>query len=614
MIKNNIKLKLIILSIFIVSYGAFLYFITQDKNDRISSEYNQKIKDLEIHYALTIDNFLTDAKSIASIVQNDKKIMNIFSQAQNASVEQRAVLRKQLYNLLLPLYLRIKQKGVHQFHLQFRDNTTFLRMHKPDKFDDDLTDVRYSYKYTNETKKPILGFEQGRSSHAIRYVYPLFDERNNHIGAGEIALSTNYIQDKLMVVNKIHTHFIVDKHIFDVKTWETKHLTSKYIQSVEHKNYMFSLDRHTNAKELDDIKQFLTPLKENIDKNIFLKIPFALHTQFNDKIKILAFLPIKNIKDKKVVAYLVSYSYSKYLDNILYDYKRLIIIVFFIMLIIFYFIYRNLKYKENLEFEIKEKIAELKELNKNLEQKVKNEVKKNRKKDKLISKQSQRAALGEMMDAIAHQWKQPLGVIRLHVQSLSLGLDYGVLANSEDIREVSEKVEHQVEHLISTIDEFRSFFRPNQKQINANIKTIIDETLLLMKDGLIADNIETEILGDEDIELFCLPNEFKHIFINLINNTTDAFIENDIQDRKIIFELKKENNTVIIKISDNAGGIPEDIIDKIFISNFTTKAEGDGTGIGLYLTKQIVEKLHGTIEVCNDEKYKGATFSIIVPT
>ena len=616
---KNIKLKLILLLILGLVYSFFAYIITIDKNNRIQIEYNQKIKDLTIHYNLTIDNFLSDAKIIADTIQNDKEIIKLFDEATNSSVEKQALLREEAYKKLQLVYLRSKQKGVHQFHLQFKDNTTFLRMHKPNKFDDDLTKIRYSYKLLNDTLKPVFGFEQGRSSHAFRYLYPIYNDKNIHIGAGEVALSSNYIQDKLSSVNKIHAHFIVDKKIFDVKTWETKHLTSKYIQSIENKNYMFVLDKHVNKNDLINTKKLVNILQDKILNNISLKKPFSLHGKINNKTQVMTFLPIKNIKDKKVVAYIVSYTNSTYIDNMIKDYKSILLLIFFVMLIIFYFIYKTILNKQQLQQKIKEKTVKLENLNNNLEEKVKVEVEKNRKKDDLLAKQAQSAALGEMMDAIAHQWKQPLSVIGMHVQSLSLGLEYGVVATEDDIKKVSDKVKFQTQHLIDTIDEFRSFFRQGQKRTNINVKQLIDETLLLMKDKIIEDKIDIYFNGDTDIELLCLPNELKHIFINLINNSSDAFVDNNISNRLIKFEIKDNENQIIINISDNAGGIPISYIDKVFISNFTTKDKGKGTGIGLYLSKQIIDKLNGKLEVCNKNiidngtKYKGAQFSLIIP-
>ena len=242
---------------------------------------------------------------------------------------------------------------------------------------------------------------------------------------------------------------------------------------------------------------------------------------------------------------------------------------------------------------------ELENFNTTLQQRVDEEIKKNKEKENLIAKQSKLADLGEMMDAIAHQWKQPLSIIGINIQNLNMKVMLDEKVTAKMIQETSDETQKQILHLVSTIDEFREFFRPNQQQSIINIKSMINSTLSLMSNELMVNKIKYEIRGDDTAEVSCIKNEFKHIFINLINNSKDAFNENNIKNKKIIFDILKENDRTIIKIYDNAGGIPKEYINNIFISNFTTKKDGQGTGIGLYLTKQIIEKLDATIEVAN---------------
>ena len=253
------------------------------------------------------------------------------------------------------------------------------------------------------------------------------------------------------------------------------------------------------------------------------------------------------------------------------------------------------------------------DLTHNLKSLVAQEVEKNRQHTELLARQSQSAALGEMMDAIAHQWIQPLSVIHMEIQSLVLKLENDIVVTEEDIRNTNQHTTLQVNHLVHTINEFRNFFRTNQEFIYSNIHNIILSTTTLLDDVIRKYSIAIIVEGDKSIEISCIPNEIKHIFINLINNAKDAFVENNIApaERKIIFELLKDTHQTTINISDNAGGIPENIIDKIFQSNFTTKGETKGTGIGLYLSKQIVEKIKGTIEAKN--KKDGVCFSITIP-
>lgn len=237
-------------------------------------------------------------------------------------------------------------------------------------------------------------------------------------------------------------------------------------------------------------------------------------------------------------------------------------------------------------------------LNQTLENKITKAVEDIRHKDKMLMQQSKTAAMGEMIDAIAHQWKNPLAIMRLYAQQIEYNINSEQI-NKEEINEFAMKTQLQINHLLNTIDEFRTFFRPAINKEVITIKSIIDSVLLLMKDELIKNNIFTSITGELDTTIKVIPNEFKHVLINFITNSRDAFIENKISNRLIRFEIITDENTTVLRIIDNAGGIPQNIIPSIFEANFTTKEEGKGTGIGLYLTKQILDKLNANIEVYN---------------
>ena len=263
---------------------------------------------------------------------------------------------------------------------------------------------------------------------------------------------------------------------------------------------------------------------------------------------------------------------------------------------------------------------ELLYLNNNLEQKVEDELVKNKKQEKLIIKQEKTAALGEMMDAIAHQWKQPLSTISAGLDGLDISIDLGEDISNEQIKATNKQTKKQIEHLITTIDEFRKFFRPNQPKSNINIKKTLEFVMKLMKDTLLDNHINIEIKGDNTIEYKLIETEFKHVFINLINNAKDAYNENSIDNRKMVFDIFKEGNELKITVADNAGGIPEEVMGTIFKANVTTKGEGKGTGIGLYLVTQIIEKLNGNIRVENisfidenSQEQNGARFIISLP-
>ncbi|WP_373035161.1 sensor histidine kinase [Sulfurimonas sp.] len=228
-------------------------------------------------------------------------------------------------------------------------------------------------------------------------------------------------------------------------------------------------------------------------------------------------------------------------------------------------------------------------------------------KDEMLEQQSRLASMGEMIDAIAHQWKQPLNSISMMSDMLKEDFENG-LVNSNYIKELDETIHMQVDHMVSTLHEFRTFFRPSTKNEEFTIQDAMNSVQILMKDELIAQNILLKIDIDEHVKIYGNKNEFKHLFINLINNSIDAFNDKNINDRNIVIRCYEENSNIYIEVEDNAGGIENEVIKDIFKPNVTTKSEGKGTGIGLYMSEQLVKKNHGSINVYNTKV--GAFFTI----
>jgi signal transduction histidine kinase len=248
---------------------------------------------------------------------------------------------------------------------------------------------------------------------------------------------------------------------------------------------------------------------------------------------------------------------------------------------------------------------ELDEYKNHLEIKVEEEIEKRKQHEKILFQQSKMAAMGEMMDAVAHQWKQPIGIISLKADILK----YDYASNEIDekyIENFEQSIKNQINHMINTLDEFRTFFRPNKDIKEFDVKEMIEKVLFLLKDELIKNQIVVEVNDYQNFSLNGIENEFKHLILNLINNSKDAFNEKEIKKRKITINLLADDEFKTIEVLDNAGGIPEDIIEDIFKANVSSKDEDKGTGIGLYMSSQIAEKHNGTLSVENIED--GAKF------
>ena len=228
------------------------------------------------------------------------------------------------------------------------------------------------------------------------------------------------------------------------------------------------------------------------------------------------------------------------------------------------------------------------------------------KKDNILMQQSKLSSMGEMVDAIAHQWKQPLNIIHAIPTVLKMKLDLGKTIPPKEIEECASKVQTQVDHLVETLDEFRGFFRPNIKKELCHIAKSLESVKLLLKNNIQSSGVALHVECPSDIRAYIIPAEFKHIFINLINNSIEAFEQNSVVKRVITLHVADKKGEITIILQDNAGGIPKEISNRLFDINITTKVSG--SGMGLYMTKMIVEKLGGTIEVKNVND--GACFTL----
>ena len=237
-------------------------------------------------------------------------------------------------------------------------------------------------------------------------------------------------------------------------------------------------------------------------------------------------------------------------------------------------------------------------------------------KDELLYQQSKMAAMGEMIGNIAHQWRQPLSTISTASTGTKLQKEMNCLSD-EDLFSALTSINNSAQYLSKTIDDFRDFFNPSNNKITEfNIKDTILKTLNLVKAQFVSKEIE--IIQDiQEYKISTIENELIQVLVNILNNARDALDLAENQRRLIFINAYSKDNTLHLEIQDNAQGIPEDIIDRIFEPYFTTKHQSQGTGIGLYMSKEIVEKhLNGKLIVSNKEyvfdgiSYVGACFTI----
>lgn len=442
--------------------------------------------------------------------------------------------------------------------------------------------------------KPNTNKEIGRKISFYKYFEPL----NMAIGTGEYFDDfEKEIQKKALdYINLIRFGKIGYIFVLDYNGTYLSHIRKNYIG----KSYLQNNDTKDNnnvineslkiAKEGEGYFSYIQnnkPGSENSTKKIsYLKglnnWQWMIGTGFYEDDVINKILDKKNKLDEK---------YEIYIKNILI----ISFVLFVLLLIISKYVSNFLQNKFN-DYKI--------ELNK---------------KQSILHQQSKMAAMGEMIGNIAHQWRQPLSTITTASSGMALQKELGILSD-EFFFDASKKINTSAQYLSKTIDDFRNFFSPDNQKSKFKLKDLFNTTLDLVSAQFTAKDIRI-IKEIDDIELFTYENELIQALINILNNAKDELIKTPIDENRVIFinAYKTLDNEIVISIRDNAGGIKEDNINKIFEPYFTTKHQSQGTGIGLYMTEEIISKhLDGKILVKNKEfnyngkSYIGAEFKIIL--
>ena len=231
-----------------------------------------------------------------------------------------------------------------------------------------------------------------------------------------------------------------------------------------------------------------------------------------------------------------------------------------------------------------------------------------RQNDRIMMHQSRQATMGEMINNIAHQWRQPLNVLGILIQKMQLFYDMGQF--SKDFLDSSvDKSMDLINHMSQTIDDFRNFFKSDKEMVEFTLREAVENTLSLVEDSFKSMQIGIDFHASANPVIIGFPNEYSQVLLNILMNARDALSEKRPDDPKVTVNISMEGVGAVVTISDNAGGIPEDIMDKIFEPYFTTKGPDMGTGVGLFMSKTIIEKnMNGRLTARNTAE--GAEFRI----
>ena len=442
-----------------------------------------------------------------------------------------------------------------------------------------------------------------------------------------IKINLNDGQPKLKLYDALDDSQILRKHIEDELT---SFLTNQYkyiyvVDKIDSKsrNFRILLDATEDYQNKSDFGDYYRPLNFNQWEKVYKnKKPLYFSQDDIQQLWITYLCPI--IIDNQVEAILVVdfsleeqvkiLSSLSQLDN-LFEIALIMLSIVFVFII--YFSYIDLK-RENLKqlaykklhqknLEVKQHSQEVIYLNQTLEKRVKEEVSKNTKKEQILIQQSRLAQMGEMISMIAHQWRQPLTAISARTSNLSFKLMMNEKFDKELFQTELDHINNYSQHLSKTIDDFRNFFKEKKEKESTSLAEIVDSTLDIVQTSVENKNIKIIKNNICEKEFETYPSELKQVLLNIIKNAEDALLEVGVDNSTIIIESVCNRKELIIK--DNAGGIDETIIDKIFDPYFSTKEAKDGTGLGLYMSKIIIEDhCGGKLEASNEDD--GAVFKI----
>jgi PAS domain S-box-containing protein len=265
---------------------------------------------------------------------------------------------------------------------------------------------------------------------------------------------------------------------------------------------------------------------------------------------------------------------------------------------------------QSLEEQVRAKTRELQLLNQRLEERVREEIAKNEEKQKMLLWQSRFASLGQMTANIAHQWRQPLTELNLSLYNLKSALEER--KGPEEIRSLYAQSRRIIRSMSQTIEDFMDFFRPNRETSTFTILDSLEDALALIRKALEKEGIGVRIEGERSLKISGIPNELTQVFLNLFQNALEAFAREEGAERWLRIHLSRDERFAVITVEDNAGGIPESSIERIFEPYFSTKHSSQGTGLGLFMSRMIIQKsFQGSIEALNS--LKGALFVIKIP-
>jgi signal transduction histidine kinase len=590
--------------VFLVAFGIGYSVIEYDAQNRIKAHLVQQLENSNIEYKMIYNLYKRNSRMIFSQMVNRPEVLKIFLDINATNVD---VQRKKLYQLMKSKYKFAKKLGVKQLHFHLPNSVSFLRMHKLNKYGDDLSTVRYSVTYVNQKHKAISGFEQGRILHGFRFVYPLKSSTGVHLGSVEVSIDSDAFVETFKNTVFADAYLILDKAISKQKLF-VNNLQDHYVASLESDNYLIT--KKSSELFQDELTRFLhqhlSEYRSSIKKRLSSKTAFADIIQTDNGYNVKVFIPINNIKDKRVVAYFITSKKSIVLERLYYDALSITLGMTFLLLLIIYVIHKNLLYSSTLRNEIEQQSSALKAS------------------QKKIVESEKMASLGTLVAGVAHEINTPVG---LSVTAMSHFLEETkhLKARYDDELMSQEEFEDYLSNSVKTADiVFANLVRAAEliksfKQISIdqsvdglrdiNVKEYLNEILLSLYNRTKKHSIEIVTEVEDNLHVKTYAGAWSQILTNLVLNSVLHAFETT-EKPKIIIAIKKNYDKITIDYRDNGSGMSDEQLKKVFDPFYTTKRGSGGSGLGMHIVYNLVtQKLEGAISVESQES-EGVHFII----
>jgi two-component system C4-dicarboxylate transport sensor histidine kinase DctB len=591
---NTLEIKFIFIYLIL---ATIIFLFTQKL---ISNNTNLLLSNKTQTYYLAYKTVYEQYKELSTVVGSglveaanlEKQLTNISKK----STTEQALIRDTIYKTTLKRFTQLETKHITSINYILPDGVMFLNMKSPKEYGNKISNQRATLRLAIKIQSAFDSFEVGKNGAGFRFTYPIFDEQKQFVGLVSLTFNPAAITSAIMKQYDVLSNFFIKQEKFDIAFLAK----STQYKNSHHKGYLYDasvlnkLEKTTNKTmtKLIPNKDITDAIWNHVTK---YTTPLSIYDDLNKKI--FTIIPIINKANNEEEAFLSIRSSGDELSAMHKNYYLIMLLVLFVLLMLLFVIYiviiKNAKDKLLVE--------------------------ENAKKEQLALEQAKLVSMGEMIGNIAHQWRQPLSVISTSATGMLMQKEYGLLTD-EKFSESCETINKNAQYLSKTIDDFRNFIKGDREKTTFNLKDIMHSFLNLVNGAIKTNYINIILELQDDIKLDGYPNELTQCLINIFNNAKDALKDKNEEDRAIFISTIIKDDKAVITIKDNAGGIPQNVLPRIFEPYFTTKHQSQGTGLGLSMSnKLIVDGMGGTIVATNEEfeyngkTYLGAEFTITLP-